>query len=190
MAFVAPALPMIAAAGAIGSAGLSAYGAIQGGRATRDAQNYKAAVAMNNKVVAEQNAEGAINAGVAKGQAQGLKGRAVGGAIKAKQAASGVDVNSGSNVDVQEAQAEQSRLDVETVLHNADLAAYGYRTQATNFEAEAVMDKAAGEQAEKAGYIKAGTSLLGAASSLGWKWGGMGENGTPSPFTGREPTDI
>jgi len=183
LAFVAAAAPFLAAAGAA----TTAYGAIQGGNATKSAMNYRAAVAKNNQIVAEQSAEEALEAGQAKAQATALKGRAIGGAIKAKQAASGVDVNTGSNVDVQEAQREGSQLDVETVLHNADLSAYGYRVQGKNFEAEAQLDKTAGDNAQKAGYLKAGGSLLSGASSVGMKWsGGLGTPG----FTGELPDNL
>lgn len=182
MAFVA-ALPLIASVAGIAGAGVSAYGAIQSGNATKSAANYQAAVAKNNQVVAEQNAEGAIDAGEAKSQATALKGRAVGGQIKANQAGAGINVNEGSAVDVQEAQGEQSQLDVETVLHNADLSAYGYRVQGQNYGAEAVLDKATGTNAQEAGYLKAGGGLLSSASSLGFKWGGTASD-TSTPNNG------
>jgi len=183
MAFVAAAAPLLAVAGA----GMSAYGAVQGGMAQKDAMNYRAQVAENNKIIAEQNAEASIKAGMAKASTQAMKGAAAGGKIKAAQAASGVDVNTGSFVDVQEGQREAALLDVETVMHNADLQAYGYRTQAKNFEAEAHLDRAAGKQAEKAGWIKGASSLLGGASSLGFKW--TGDTGA-SGFTGELPAGL
>lgn len=165
----------LAAAGA----GVSAYGAISGGQAAKSAAYYRAAIAKNNQIIAEQNANSAIEAGSAKGQATALKGRAVGGAIKAKQAQSGVDVNTGSAVDVQEAQREQGQLDTETVLHNADLTAYGYRTQATNYAAESEIDKKTGDDAQSAGYLKAAGGLLSSAGSIGMKWNGVGDTVTP-----------
>jgi hypothetical protein len=187
MAFVAAAAPFLAAA----SAGTAAVGAVQGGIATKNAMNYRAAVAKNNQVIAEQNREYALQSGSAQAATQALKGRAVGGAIKAKQAASGVDVNTGSAVDVQEAQREQSQLDVETVLNNANLSAYGYRVKGDNYAAEAKMDEAAGEQAETAGYLKGAAGLLGAASSLGGKWSsGLGTPSDPAGPLPPMPEDI
>lgn len=177
MAFV---LPALAIAGAV----TSAVGAIQQGGATKSMMSYRAAIADNNKKIAEQNAEGAINAGIAKGATTSMRGAATGGKIKARQSASGVDVNTGSFVDVQEGQREAAFLDTETVLHNADLQAYGYRTQAKNFEAEAQLDRAAGDQAQTAGYLKAGAGLLSSAGSLGYKWSGMqGDSGAGQPLS-------
>lgn len=179
MAFVAAAPLLLSAAGA----GLSAYSAIQGGEARSGQLNYQAAVAENNKIVANQNAESAIEAGGAKAATTSMKGAAVGGSIKARQAASGVDVNTGSNVDVQEGQREAALLDTETVLHNADLQAYGYRSQAKNFEAEAQLDRSGADQAETAGYLKAGGGILGSASSLGFKWSGMQSDTAGKPLS-------
>lgn len=174
MAFLAPlAVPL-----AVGGAGLSAFSSIQGGNAKAGQLNYQAAVAENNKIISEQNAESAIEAGGAKAATTSMKGAAEGGHIKARQAASGVDVNTGSNVEVQEGQREAALLDTETVLHNADLQAYGYRSQAKNFEAEAQLDRSGADQAETAGYLKAGGGLLSSASSLGFKWSGM-QSDTP-----------
>lgn len=162
----------IAAAAAIGGAAISAYGSIRAGQATKAANNYKAAVAENNRIAAERQGEYALQSGAAQAHTQALKGRAIGGRIKAGQAASGVDVNSGSAVDVQEAQREQSQLDVETVLNNADLANYGYKVKGENFRSEAGLLRAAGDEAETAGYLKGAGTMLSAVGSLGGKWTG------------------
>lgn len=182
MAFVAaaPLVPLLL--GGAG-AGLSAYSAIQGGNAKSSQLNYQAAVAKNNAIISEQNAESAIEAGGAKAATTSMKGAAVGGSIKAKQAASGVDVNTGSNVDIQEGQREAALLDTEIVLHNADLQAYGYRSQAKNFEAEAGLAEAGADQAKTAGYLQAGAGILGSASSLGYKWGGMQSDTAGQPLS-------
>lgn len=172
----------------VAGAGVSSYGAVQQGNATKSADYYKAQVAKNDQQIAEQNATGSIEAGEAKAQVVSLKGRAVGGAIKAKQAGSGVDVNTGSNVDVQTAQREQGQLDTETTLHNADLEAYGYRTQATNYAAESQLDISAGDQAQTAGYEKAAGGLLSSAGSLGFRWNGM--QGNPAPTAQSHDPDL
>lgn len=173
MAFAAP---LALAAGVIGG-GISAVGQLEGGAATANAANYSAAVASNNAIIAKQNADYAEKAGLVQAQTQGLKSRAVGGKIRAAQGASGVDVNSGSNVDVREAQREAGLLDTETVLNNADLAAYGYRNQATSFDAQSKLDKLTAEQAPIGAAIGAAGSLLSSASSLGFKWSTMGSGG-------------
>lgn len=197
MAFAIPAAAII-------GAGVSAYSAIQSGNASaansrfqQSSSTYQAQVAKNNELIANQNADYAEEAGTAQAQAVALKGRAVGGRIKANQAASGIDVNTGSAVDVQEAQHEGAQLDTETVLNNADLKAYGYRSQGANFAAESTLDTLtagqagrAASSAETGGYLKAAGGLLSSAGSIGGKWsGGLG---TPGPITEfpAQPEDI
>lgn len=109
-----------------------------------------------------------------KSQTQSLKGAAQGGKIKASQAANGIDVNTGSAVDVQTGAREANELDSETVLNNAQLSAYGYRSQQTGFTAEAGLDKNKAEEAPIAGDLNAAGGLLSSASSIGGKFGGGG----------------
>jgi hypothetical protein len=101
-------------------------------------------------------------------------------------AANNVDVNSGSAVAVQEGQREVSQLNTETVLNNANLAAYGYRNQAQAFTEQAGLETltaneapTAAELAEQGGAFQAGAGLLGNASSISLKF----LNTTPDPYT-------
>ena len=127
------------AVGAIG-AGVSAYGQVEQGQATAEAANYQAQVARNNELIANQNAAYSIQAGQAKAAATSLQGAQTMGKIKAGQAASGIDVNTGSAVGVQTSEREVSKLDTATVLNNAELEAYGYRTQAAGYGAQAGLE--------------------------------------------------
>lgn len=162
---------------------------IQAGTATQKMDAYKATVARNNARQAEANADYAINAGIAKAEKSSLKSRAVVGRIKAAQAANNIDVNSGSAADVQASQRETGELDTETIMNNADLTAYGYRTQATGFEAQAGLDEAEGKQAKTASKFAAVGDLLGGASSVGFKWqGAQNPGGGSSPVY--PPDDI
>ena len=160
---------MALAVGAAGTA-VSAAGQIEQGQATANAANYSAEVAANNAKIANQNAEYAINAGQVKAADSSMKGAAVLGKIRAAQAASGIDVNTGSAADVQQSQAETSKLDTETVINNADLRAYGYRSEATGFKAQSGLDTAQAEQAPIGADIGAAGSSLSNASSLAFKW--------------------
>lgn len=167
-------LPVIAAVAGVVGAGVSAVGMVQQGQATQKAETYKAQVAANNAIIAEQNARHAEEAGLAQAQATSLKGSANAGRIKAAQAASGLDINTGSAVDVQESDAEKSQLDTETVMSNAELQAYGYRSQGTGFDAQAGLNRAAADQAPVAAAFSASGGLLSSASSVGSKWSQSG----------------
>jgi hypothetical protein len=178
MAFI----PAIAAGAGLVGAGLNAVGTIEGGQATANSANYAAQVAANNAAVARNNAGYAEAAGQTSATATALKGAAQQGKIKTGQAASGVSVNTGSAVDVQASAHELNKLDTATDLHNADLQAYGYRTQATSDDAQAALDRAEAKQAPIGADLAAAGGILGAASSLGLKWGPQAQTPqTPPP---------
>ena len=177
MAFIAP---LALAAGVLG-AGVSAAGAVEQGQATSNAAAYSATVAANNANIAEANANYVTAAGQQQAADTSLKGAAKSGKIKATQAASGIDVNTGSAVAVQEGQREADKLDAETVLNNAELKAYGYRSAATGFTAQSGLDTAESEQAPIGADIGAAGGLLGSASSLGFKWSTAGPASSATP---------
>ncbi len=157
-------------AGGLGTA-TSAIGAISSAEAQGKSAAYSAQVAQNNAKIAAQNATYATQAGQEKAQEQGLKNRAQLGAIEAAQAASGVDVGTGSNEDVMKSQRELSMLDVGTTLNNAQLQAYGYRTQQTSFQAQSQLDQAQASQAGGAAALGAMGSLFQGASQFGLGYG-------------------
>ena len=170
---MAIAAPFALAAG-LGGGAATAAGTLEQGAAAANAADYKAAVARNNAIIAQQNAAYAIQSGHAQAANQSRKGAAIMGKIKAGQAASGVDVNTGSAVDVQQSQREINKLDSDTVLNNAELKAYGYRSDATNYTAQAGLDEMEAEQAPIGAAFSAAGSLLSSASSVGTKWAMMG----------------
>lgn len=163
-------LPAFALAAAAGSAVIGAYGSIQAGNAAATAANYQAGVARNNRVIAQQNAEYSAAAGMGQSQRADAKTRAVGGAIEAAQGASGIDTGVGSPAEVRESAREIGRLDAETIMANAMQQSRAYGAQATNFGAQAQLDKMQGAQARTAGYIGAASSLVGGSSSFSDKW--------------------
>jgi hypothetical protein len=155
-------------------AGVSAMGTLEQGQATANAANYQAQVSRNNALIAEQNAGYATAAGQRHAADTSLKGAATMGRIKSSQAASGIDVNTGSAVDVQAGARTAEKLDTETVLNNAMLQAYGYRSQATGYKAEAGLHEAEAKQAPEGAELAAAGGLLGGASGLAFKWSQLG----------------
>ncbi len=156
------ALPII---GLIG-AGISAVGTIMAGQAQKNALNYQAQVAQNNAITAQNMAQNASEAAQAKAAAVGMKEAEVGGQIKAAQAAGGVDVNTGSNKAVQISQRELGKLDTETTQSNEELKAYGFRTQATNFQAQSGLYRYEAPQAALGADLGAIGQFTGSAA----KW--------------------
>ena len=148
----------------------SAVGAFTGGRAQADAAAYQAAVARNNQTVAESNAAYALQAGKIAEQAQRQKTAQLVGAQRAQMAASGVDISSGTPLNLQQSQQQVGELDALTIRNNAMRQAYGYQVQASDFGANAGMLDMTAKNARTAGTIGALSSLVGGASSVADKW--------------------
>lgn len=133
MAFMAAALPALSAIGtAVGAAGQLYQGFYQG------------AVADINSQIAQENADYVQMAGDEAATVASMKNAAELGRIKANQAASNIDVNSGSAKSVQLSHEVGGDVDVATILHNADLQSWGYTTQRDQFANEATASRVGG----------------------------------------------
>lgn len=170
--------PITLTALAVGGSVLGAAGKLQQGQAAADAANYQAQVYENNKTIALQNSDWALQAGTSKEVAQDMRGRATGATLKARQAAGGVDVNTGSSKQVQDAQGALASLDALTIRSNTAREAYGYEVEATSDEAKSQLSKMEASNAQTAGEIGAASSLLSGISSAGGryaKWQNVGD---------------
>lgn len=156
-------------AASFGGSALKGYGQYSEGRAAGEAYDYNAQLAEQNAAFADQRAAWSAEEGDQAASAAQMKARAVEGGVRANQGASGVDVNSGSSVDVQESVRQTGMLDALTVRSNAARQAYGYQVEAVNDRAQAALDRSAAKNSRKAGVINAAATLLGGgASSLAY----------------------
>lgn len=146
------------------SIGMQALGSIQQGNAAASSANYNARIQENNAKIAEQNSRFAAEQGAANAGVEQQKTRAQVGAIKAAQAANGVDVNSGSSVDVRSSAASLGMLNAITIRSNAARHAYGYQTEAASDRGQAALDRQQAKYAKTAGYVGAASSLIGGAA--------------------------
>lgn len=156
---------------------VSAMGANQTAEANAQSQRYQAQVAENNRIIALQNATYAREAGQAQEFNQQLKTRALLGTQKAQQGANGLDVNSGSPLDVRTSTAELGKLDALTIMNSAEREAKGYEATASNFGAEAQLRYMTADNELTAGKYKVASSLIGTASSVSDKWLGYRTKG-------------
>lgn len=156
---------------------LGAFGADKKAEAEQQAYAYKAQVARNNAIIAERNAAQAREAGAFKGQINDLKTKNQIATQLVTQAASGLDVNTGTNVNVRQSTADVGHLDTMTIIANAGKEAQNYMVQAMNFTAEGELDTQAGNYAREAGDINIMSSLLGSASSVSDKYLGFKSKG-------------
>lgn len=169
-----------------GSAIVGAVGSIAAGQARANAANYSAQVARNNSTIMKQNSDYALASGNAQVESVSRKNAVRLGQIKAAQAASGVDVNTGSAADVQESQREIGKLDAETTANNASLEAYGYRAKAMNYDATSDLKDAEADSARVGSYFDTAGGLLASASGIAGKWGGGANPNTSGNMTPTE----
>lgn len=158
---ISAAVPTIATAATIGSTAISALGSIQQSRASSAAAGYNAKVAAQNAEQQTRNANFAGAEGEQNVGAEGAKNRAALAATLANQGASGVDVNSGSSVNVRESEAKLGMLNALTVRSNAAKQAYGYQTGAASETAQSNLLNKQKKNDITGGYLNAGATVLG-----------------------------
>lgn len=167
---------MATAIGAIGlgtslaGGALSAFGAVSGGEANAKAYNYRAGMSRVNAAINMQNSDYALAAGETKARQYGMAAAQNMGKIKAGQAASGIDITSGTPKEVQESQQLITKIDNAQIRENAGRTAYGHRVQANNDLLQAGLDDMSASNSRRAGRISAIGSIIGTASSVSSKW--------------------
>ena len=144
---MAAAIPYVMAASAV----MSAFGAIRQGQAAKAAGKYNAQINMQNAQIARSQADAAAR------QADRETYLRL-GAIHAAQGKAGGTSDSGSVLDVLGDVAAQSELERQDIIYRGEMAARGYQNTAQ-------LDRFGGDAAATAGYLKAGSELLGGGAN-------------------------
>jgi hypothetical protein len=167
---------MAAAVGSIGM-GASLAGGIMGAigakttaEDTQNMYNYQAGIAQINSKIDLQNADYARNQGEIQATQFGLKEAQQEAGIKVAQSASGLDVNSGSAVDVQRSQRQLGQMDLTQIRSNAAKTAYDFDVKSTMDLNQSTLDIMGGTNAITAGNFAAASSILGSVGSVSSKW--------------------
>ena len=175
--------PGTLAIAALAGTALTAAGTVGTGIATGNAAAYNAQVARNNATIAQQNAVYSTQAGYASAEDEGLKASEQLGQVGAGLAANNV-TNTGSATRVLQGTREIGALDQAQTMQNAELQAYGYRTQATGYKATAGLESAEAQYAPIGADISAGGSLLSGLSNVSTKFPGTFSASGSNPFPG------
>lgn len=123
--------------GATGAlAALSAGNAYSQSQAISSQADYRTRIAALNSRNSELRAKDAIERGEEAAGRHKTQVRKLIGAQRAALAAQGIDVNSGSAMEVQNDTAKLGELDAMTIRNNAWREAMGYRMQGNNYIAE------------------------------------------------------
>ena len=135
----------------VASAAVSAYGAIQQGRAASAASNYNAAMARQNAALARQEAADLITQ-------QQRENYLRLGAIRAAQGKSGGQAGAGSVLDILGDAAAQGELERQNIVRAGEI-------KAANYQNSAALDQYKAKYATQASYLQAGSDLLGGAAN-------------------------
>lgn len=167
--------PVSTGLGAVGVVG-SLFGGASEARAAREEgaaksamYQYQAGIAEHNARIARENKDYTLVAGGIESRIYGLKAAQQMGQIVSAQAASGIDVDSGSSVDVRESQAFGNQFDNAMIINNAARRAYAYEQQAEGEEMQAELYRMAAADAQRAGERKAKASIIGGITGAGSK---------------------
>ncbi|MGH7239323.1 MAG: hypothetical protein ACREHG_04560 [Candidatus Saccharimonadales bacterium] len=147
-----------------------AAGASQQAKAQQGMYNYQAGMAKFNSVIALQNADYARDQGERQVEQYGLKTAQQMGGIRSAQAASGLDVNTGSAAAVQSGQRQIADIDMTQIRSNAAKTAYNFDVESKTFEQQAQLYTYAGENAAAAGQINIMSSILGSVGGVSNMW--------------------
>lgn len=152
----------------IGGAASGAVGSYYAGQAQKSALEYSAFTAETNARLAERSAQSVMLQGEQQAHQSQLRTAQLKGTQRAGLAANGVDLGEGSPARVLANTEVMGAIDVDTVQANAVRAAWGYRTQATNYENQAAFNTTS---ADNISPLAAGaTSLLGSAGAVAGNW--------------------
>ncbi len=154
----------------VGGTIFNTIGGWMGNQAQAQQAAYQSAIATANAKIAQQNADYALQSGEKQAQIYGMKAGQQAAAIRVRQGSSGIDVGSGSAVDVQKSQELVKDIDLNQIRTNAARVAYGYQTEGATATAQAQMYKSASENISAAGPFQAAGSILSGVGSVSSKW--------------------
>jgi len=158
-----------AVAGIVGT-GVSALGAIQQGQAQSQAAKYQAGVDRNNTILAQRAAKDAIERGAEAEATQRRKNTVLLARQRAAVASSGIELGTGSPLDILGDTAQFGELDAQTIRSNAEREAMGDRAKASNFQASAGLNDMKASSASTAGFIGGASSLLSGGQTVAANW--------------------
>ena len=113
--------------------------------------------------------------------------------ISKKCLANGIDITSGTPLDVIEDTAAIGELDALQTRYNYERRALAYESSAGNYMNQANLDEISGQNAYRANQLNAlssGLAGLSRTANVAQKWYGFGQNSNSGVLTGWTPSTI
>lgn len=167
---------------------MSVFSTFAGASAQRAQMRFQADMADINAQVSEQAAVATLMAGQRQEQAVMLAAGKLKSSQTAAIAANGIDVGVGSAAHAIASTDLMGKIDANTVHANAVRSAWGYRTQATNFENEATMARSRADAINPT--MAAASGLLTSATQLAGNWYTLNKGGALDAFASSGPRNY
>ncbi|WP_186425096.1 virion core protein, T7 gp14 family [Cupriavidus metallidurans] len=151
-----------------GGAAISTVGSYFSAQQQKSALGAQADIADINARTAESTAESALYQGQQQEISQRLKTAQLKSSQRTAMAANGIDLGSGSAVNVLTSTDTMGEIDANTIAANAVRSAFGYRTQATNFQNDALMKRTTASGISP--ITSAASTLLTGAGQVAGSW--------------------
>lgn len=164
-------------AAGVGSGIFSALGVGASSKAQASQYQYQAGLAAQNAQIAKQNEAYALMQGEQAAAQSGMATASRLGQIKTGEAASGFNVNTGSNARVQASQKMIGDMEQTAIRSTSAKRAYDYDIGALQATEQSSAYSAAASNVKSAAPLAEAASILGSASSVASKWGGFSQSG-------------
>ena len=173
-------ISIVGVAAAVVGAGVSAVGAIQQANASSASASYNAEVAANNQKAADASAQQALQEGQVEQQQKAYQEDVLVGQQKAGLAANGIDVGSGSAVDLLSDTKAAGELDQLTLLNNAARTSAGFTNQGINYGNQANINEAASQASLTGGELGATADIIKGSGAVASTWYNYTKNNSTS----------
>jgi hypothetical protein len=160
MCLPAAALPALAIASSVASAGGQLYGGMQANAQGK----YESRIAKRNAALEVEGSRASIEAGVGERRDYWRKIGAIKGQNIASMAANGIDVGFGAGERIQQDTNMLAREDARKLYSNIEERTRGHHINASNYVAESKAAKSRGKAALVGSMFGAASSLLGGAT--------------------------
>lgn len=162
-------------------AGFAAMGAYSSADSQKAMYAYQAQLARNNAIVQEQRAKDALARGATNVQNVQMKTAQVKSDQRAALAANGIDLGSGSAVDILTTTDYMGARDAITAQHNADMEAWADRNNANNLNSDAALYDKSSDSVSP--FMSFGSSLLTSATQYADRYYAMNTAKGKTPTT-------
>jgi hypothetical protein len=171
---------------ALGFLGVAAStgGAIAGADAAMRQGDYQKQIYDENARISQIQSDDALRRSEEMAGRVRANARKVQGSQRAAYAAQGIDVNSGSAIDVQDETMTMGEQDAMTVSNNAWREAWGYRVEAHNATMKGELAKAAAKNEANNTLLTGGLKALGSLADVSGKFRKVGGGGGGGGYGG------